>query len=146
MLIHLAQSYWIKPGGGTDCSCPRPAAPCFSSSLPWGGQETGISDPPLPELSRWGEGKKVGLPFRSPFPCFLLLNLQPVLFIPCSDHGGHVVGSLPVTCDLTVFTEHGPLLLIPWSDRSGHVVGHLPWHVTWQFLQRPVPECSVLSN
>jgi len=55
----------IKAWRGTDCSCPHPAAPCFSSSLPWGGQGTGLSDPPLPELSRWGEGKKVGLPFRS---------------------------------------------------------------------------------
>lgn len=70
----------MKPGGA-QVVLPHPAAQCFSSSLPFGGQGPGISDPPLPELFR-REGKKIGSPFTSPFPCLVVIfNLWHRLLI-----------------------------------------------------------------
>lgn len=86
MLIHLAQSYWMKPEGAQIVLSPtQPAAQCFSSSQPCGGQGTEISDPPLPDLSR--EGREKG--WFTIYISFPLLSFWSVPYRLCFSSGAH---------------------------------------------------------
>lgn len=122
MLIHLAQSYWMKPGGAQSVLSPTQQENIFLPLHPVEGRGLeSVTLPPLPFFKlTWivWEGREKGwITISFSFP---LLSFLPLTYSIC-------------------FSSGAPPVLGVWCS-------NLPARVTSRFLQSQLTECSVLSN